>query len=92
MDYDKIYTNEVYLGDYIVEWVDQKLIIKCTCEKEPSIEVFSDVYSACEECGRRYSIVELIKVEVPAQYETNSEFEETEFVDLIEQQANRRTR
>jgi len=90
MEYKELYSNEIYLGDYAIEWVDQKLVVTCSCADNTNIEVFSDSYSTCDTCGRRYSILELIKVEVPIRYEENNneefEIDKAVFVELVEKQ------
>jgi len=90
VEYKELYSNEIYLGDYSIEWVDQKLVVTCCCTGSPSIEVFSDSYSTCDTCGRRYSILELIKVETPVSQDTGHEkefeIEKAAFVELVEQQ------
>ena len=59
---NKLYFREVYLGEYHVEWADQKISLDCSCGYK-DIEIFSDTYTICPECKRRYSILEIIKVE-----------------------------
>jgi len=65
MSYTDIYRREIYLGDYRVEWADQKIIVVCSCLKAPELDIFSDSYTLCPHCGRRYSISEIVKVELP---------------------------
>jgi uncharacterized protein YbaR (Trm112 family) len=60
-----IYKREIYLGDYRIEWSDQKISVICSCDKGPELEVFSETYTVCPSCQRRYSISEIIKVELP---------------------------
>ncbi len=64
MDYDKLYRHEVFLGQYRIQWSDQKLSIDCLCG-ETDIEIFSDTETVCPSCSRRYSIMEIIRVETP---------------------------
>ena len=73
MDYDKLYRHEVYLGQYRVQWSDQKLLIDCLCE-EKDLEIFSDTETVCPSCGRRYSIMEIIKVETPVDEEQEDSY------------------
>ena len=68
---DNLYQNEIYLGDYKIEWSDQKIVITCSCIHKEEIEIYSDSYTYCEHCGRRYSILELIKVESTTEKEDN---------------------
>jgi uncharacterized protein YbaR (Trm112 family) len=65
MSHTDIYQREIYLGDYRVEWSDQKISVTCSCPGKPHLSVFSDRYTTCPECGRQYSISEIIKVELP---------------------------
>ena len=64
MDYDKLYKHEVYLGQFRVQWSDQKISIDCLCE-EKDLEIFSDIETVCPSCARRYSIMEIIRIETP---------------------------
>jgi len=57
--------NSVFLGDYRIEWSDQKITLTCSCDAAPELELFSDCPTTCPECGRRFSISEFIKVELP---------------------------
>jgi len=58
------YRREVCLSEYKVQWSDQKISVDCMCgEKE--IEIFSESYTYCSKCGRRYAIMEIVQVEVP---------------------------
>jgi hypothetical protein len=56
------YQREIYLGEYRIEWADQKISLDCSCGTL-ELEVFSDTFTICPACKRRYSILELIKVE-----------------------------
>jgi len=60
-----IYRREIYLGDYRIEWSDQKILVICSCNKCPELEVFSETYTMCPYCQSRYSISEIIQVELP---------------------------
>ena len=62
--YDSLYRHEIYIGDYRVEWSDQKIVINCNCG-ETDLEIFSESATICHKCSRRYSIMEIVKVEVP---------------------------
>tara|TARA_Y100000034_G_scaffold129098_1_gene184924 strand:+ start:12408 stop:12674 length:267 start_codon:yes stop_codon:yes gene_type:complete len=68
MDNKLLYSKEIYTTDYRIDWSDQKIIVNCFCG-ETDIEVFSDSYTYCEQCGRRFSIVELIQVETSGEVE-----------------------
>ena len=63
-NYDSLYRHEIYIGDYRIEWSDQKISIDCTCG-ETALEIFSDSPTICSVCARRYSIMEIVKIEVP---------------------------
>ncbi len=65
MAHTDIYKREIYLGDYRIEWSDQKISVICSCDKGSELEVFSETYTVCPSCQRRYSISEIIKVELP---------------------------
>lgn len=68
MEHKPLYSKEIYTTEYRIDWSDQKIIVDCSCgEKE--LEVFSDSFTYCSSCGRRYSIVELIQVEVTGELE-----------------------
>ena len=69
---DSLYQDEIYLGSYRIEWSDQKIIVTCDCNNE-ELEVFSDSYTYCDKCGRRYSILEIIKVEAPTDKEEQND-------------------
>ena len=69
MDYDTLYKHEIYLGDYRIDWSDQKVTVTCRCAHSPELEIFSDTPTVCPYCSRRYSILELIKIEVPSDLE-----------------------
>ena len=73
MDYDKLYKHEVYIGQYRVHWSDQKLSIDCICG-ENDLEIFSETETVCPQCGRRYSIMEIIKVETPVDDEMEDRY------------------
>lgn len=62
---DSIYKNEIFLGEYRIEWSDQKIVVNCACGKNDDLEIFSDCATFCDICNRRYTITELIKVEAP---------------------------
>ena len=62
--YNSIYRHEIFIGDYRIEWSDQKIVIDCKCG-ERDIEIFSESPTICRVCARRYSIMEIVKIEVP---------------------------
>tara|TARA_B100000131_G_scaffold323098_1_gene379817 strand:- start:4597 stop:4878 length:282 start_codon:yes stop_codon:yes gene_type:complete len=81
--YNSLYRHEVYLGDYRIEWSDQKISIVCSCHDKVELELFSESHTTCPKCCRRYSIMELVKVEVPDDIE-NENFNDVELQDIIE--------
>tara|TARA_Y100000310_G_scaffold333156_1_gene410113 strand:+ start:3215 stop:3418 length:204 start_codon:yes stop_codon:yes gene_type:complete len=60
--------EELYIGSYRIEWSDQKIVVDCLCT-EKELEIFSDSYTYCPQCSRRFSIVELVRVEKLNDYE-----------------------
>ena len=68
IDIDKLSRREVYFGAYRIEWSEQKIVLDCVCG-EKDVEVFSDQFSYCPKCSRRFSIQEIIKMEEPMQGE-----------------------
>ncbi len=57
-----MFQKNIYLGDYRVEWADQKISLECECGQE-TIEIFSDASTVCSSCKRRFSILEIIRIE-----------------------------
>jgi len=79
--YDSLYRHEIYIGDYRVEWSDQKISIDCHCG-ETDLEIFSESATICRKCSRRYSIMEIVKVEVP------EDLPDTEEIDIVNMDIN----
>lgn len=82
-NYDSLYRHEIYIGDYRVEWSDQKIVINCTCG-ETGIEIFSDSPSICRVCARRYSIMEIVKIEVPDDLPETEDATNVDIEDILE--------
>jgi len=83
MKKESFYRREIYLGEYRVEWADQKISLTCLCGQE-EIEIFSDTYSSCPECKRRFSILELIKVEAYQEDGSSSDQDIDDTLDYLE--------
>tara|TARA_B100001250_G_C19813988_1_gene797255 strand:+ start:251 stop:535 length:285 start_codon:yes stop_codon:yes gene_type:complete len=83
MDYDTLYRHEIYLGDYRIDWTDQKITVNCNCSHQPELEIFSDTPTVCPYCSRRYSILEIVKIEVPAELE-DEDIQHTEEITVDE--------
>ena len=82
--YNSLYRHEVYLGDYRVEWSDQKISIICVCDDRVELELFSESHTTCPKCSRRYSIMELVKIEVPDDIEDDQTYNQADIGDIIE--------
>ena len=59
-----LFRREVCLTEYKIQWSDQKICVDCDCG-EKDVEIFSESYTYCSKCGRRYTILEIVQVEVP---------------------------
>tara|TARA_R100000152_G_C6696704_1_gene127092 strand:- start:392 stop:676 length:285 start_codon:yes stop_codon:yes gene_type:complete len=91
MDYDTLYKHEIYLGDYRIDWSDQKVTVTCRCAHSPELEIFSDTPTVCPYCSRRYSIMEIVKIEVPSDLvEEDSPIKEEISVDELVSEDRRR--
>ena len=92
MDYDALYKHEIYLGDYRIDWSDQKITVTCNCAHQPELEIFSDTPTICKFCSRRFSILELLKIVVPADLEEddNTMIHDISVDELINEDRRRR--
>lgn len=77
--------NSVFFGNYRIEWSDQKIVATCSCKAAPELEIFSDCPTICPECGRKYTISEFIKVEVPKGIPLNDD-DDGDIMDLLEKE------
>ena len=83
MKKESFYRREIFLGEYRVEWADQKISLTCICAQE-EVEIFSDTYSTCPACKRRFSILELIIVEAYQEYDSSSDRDIDDTLDYLE--------
>tara|TARA_B100000131_G_C18101883_1_gene606354 strand:- start:1047 stop:1331 length:285 start_codon:yes stop_codon:yes gene_type:complete len=82
--YENLYRHEVYLGDYRIEWSDQKITIVCVCQDRTELELFSESPTICPKCSRKYSIMEIVKVEVPEELADDQNYSDVDIDEIIE--------